>query len=92
MEQLLAICRLLRPHSHFKRNTSLTLRMDNLFFDIRASFIRLKKTQNTKGYLAPRLTYIRWPDYRGTGGRFPVESVDALAWNQWPEWRGIRSR
>lgn len=33
-----------------------------------------------------------WPDCRGIGGRFAVEWVAGLAWNQWPVCRGIGGR
>ncbi len=34
----------------------------------------------------------KWPDCRGIGGRFAVEWVAGLAWNQWPVCRGIGGR
>ncbi|MCJ7596899.1 MAG: hypothetical protein MUO52_19230, partial [Desulfobacterales bacterium] len=36
------------------------------------------------------LLWNQWPDWRGMGGRFEMESVAGLQWNAWPTWTGIR--
>jgi hypothetical protein len=72
--------------------------MDNLLADIAASFIRIEKGKRYQR-LSRVATHLRqvagfvwnWrPQCYGITGRNGVESLAALAWNGWPEWRGIR--
>ncbi|AEK59750.1 transposase, IS5 family (plasmid) [Acidithiobacillus caldus SM-1] len=50
-----------------------------------------KSALDRRGYPARRFPFLKWPDSRGTGGRFAVEQVAGLPWNRWPISRGIRT-
>jgi len=90
----LPICRGDNPASHFRRSTSSTFRMDNLFLGICNP--PKKGTQTTPGYPVVRGSRWGWPDssepvaaFRrnrrpdslGISGRFRSESVAGLARN-----------
>ena len=49
-----------------------------------------KNALDRRGYPARRFPLLRWPNSRGMGGRFAVEQVAGLPWNQWPISCGIR--
>ena len=50
------------------------------------------KAQNIWRYPASLRLLWGWPEWSGISGRFALEWVAGMLWNQWPEWRGIGGR
>ena len=84
-----AISLLERRTLPYNRKTSVIFRMGNLVLGMA---VLGKSALDRRGYPARRFPFLKWPDSRGTGGRFAVEQVASLPWNRWPISRGIRSR
>ena len=83
----LAICRGDKPAPHFRRSTSSTFRMDNLFAGI-CPFPQWKRARIPVSYPASGGSN-GCPEAICQGGSFALESVAAFVWNGWQACSGI---